>query len=719
MEGLTRKILSVLFVLGLSAILSQLILIRELLNVFQGNELIIGFILFAWMLLTAAGSRLGQHFYSSENKLKIISRLFLAEGILPAIIILLLYLLDAFLFPTGTTKGFLIAVLYCMVFLLPGCFISGILFTWLAAILSERNNKNCVSNAYAWESAGSMTAGILFSLLLAYLMRTFQVLALVMLINLYAAWLLVKSGTPVSQKFTVFHLAMLILSVMMFIFPIDLWLKTLHHKNQHILLTKDTPYGSIVVTETNGQFNFYENSLLHFSTENHFVSEEAVHYAMLQHPEPKKVLIVTGGIAEMAMQVFKYPSVAKIDYLEINPWLVKAEKRFTQFKDMPALHVNIADARKWISQSVNEYDVIIVNSPDPSNAQLNRYFTVDFFQDAKQALKPHGVFSISLSPTVNYMSPDALEINKIIFNTLKAAFQHVDIIPGGRNYFLASERPIGLNISERVQHAGIENEFINAYYIDDALLLQQNRQIMENVESAGSRVNTDLTPLAYLLQIKYWINMVEGKKTMWILILTILVFIVLTFTASKRLSPVATGVFTTGLAGASAEFLILILYQILYGNVYLIIGLIVALYMLGLTIGAIIKSHESKEVTSRSYTVVQLFLMIAVMLVPAVISLARNHEIIPDYIIKGLLLLITAVIAFLAGLTFNKATRLLNQDAIKTAGNLYTVDLAGAATGTLGVSLFCFPLLGLSLTCLLIAGIVFLGIVIMLVFEKK
>jgi hypothetical protein len=51
-----RWMVTALIVLGFTTILSQLIVIREFLNVFQGNELIIGMILSIWMLLTAAGS---------------------------------------------------------------------------------------------------------------------------------------------------------------------------------------------------------------------------------------------------------------------------------------------------------------------------------------------------------------------------------------------------------------------------------------------------------------------------------------------------------------------------------------------------------------------------------------------------------------------------------------------------------------------------------------
>jgi predicted membrane-bound spermidine synthase len=65
------------------------------------------------------------------------------------------------------------------------------------------------------------------------------------------------------------------------------------------------------------------------------------------------------------------------------------------------------------------------------------------------------------------------------------------------------------------------------------------------------------------------------------------------------------------------------------------------------------------------------------------------------------------------------ASRLEKQKIENAAGNLYGIDLAGAASGTLLVSLVCFPVMGLLNTSLLIAGIILTGILVMAIFGKK
>jgi spermidine synthase len=714
-EVMRKKIITALIFLGFTTILSQLILIRELLNVFQGNELIIGLILCIWMLLTAAGSRFGQRFLKIVDHRRLISRFFMIAGILPTITIFLLYILEIQLFPPGTAKGLIVVFIFCMGLLLPFCMASGILFTLLASILSGISRKNRISQAYGWESAGSTIAGMLFSLCLVYLLRTFQVLALVAAINLLVYFMLfpiVKQGW---RDFIIPGI-FLILSVIMMISPADRWVKSFHFKNQRLVYTKDTPYGNIAVTLTAGQYNFYENGALLFSTENHQMNEESVHYTLLQHTLPEKILVVSGGIIGIAKQALKYRSIRSVDYFEINPWMVKAERRFSDTITTRSMHILTKDARRWIKKSPPIYDAIIVNTPDPMNAQVNRYYTVEFFQEAKRALRPHGVFSISLSPTVNYMSSDARDINRVIYQSLKNVFRDVEVIPGERNYFIASQDPIQLDIANRIQLAGIENEYVNQYYIEDELLKQNSRQIMDEITVKDGTINTDLAPLAYFLQIRYWLNKFQEKG---LLMIILSIIIVLMMFVLRRISPVAAGVFTGGFAGASTEFLILIIIQILYGYVYQMLGIIIAFYMIGLTLGTIIPVYPSGKIPARSYLVIQFIMILLVLLIPLITIYATRHNIIPGWVTQAFLFTVTAAIALAAGLEFNMASNIESQKNEKVAGNLYGVDLAGAAGGTLLTSLFFFPLLGLWYTCLVIALLILASIIMMVISMKK
>ncbi len=98
-------------------------------------------------------------------------------------------------------------------------------------------------------------------------------------------------------------------------------------RNQDILYSKDTPYGNLTITKQGEQKNFYENNGLLFSTNNPSMNEEAVHYAMVQHPNPKNVLLISGGISGTIDEILKY-NIEKVDYVEINPWLINIGKNY-------------------------------------------------------------------------------------------------------------------------------------------------------------------------------------------------------------------------------------------------------------------------------------------------------------------------------------------------------------------------------------------------------
>lgn len=709
------EIILALVILGFTSILAQLIIIREFLNVFQGNELIIGMIFCAWMLLTATGSRLGNRLVPLAGARRKLGGFFLLSGLLPAILVALLYFLENRLFLPGTTKGFLAAFLFCSGLLLPFCLLSGILYTLMVNALYKAGSRNSMAEAYGWESAGGMAAGLIFSLLLAFFLSTYQMLAILILLNLFVFILLYKQGHTGWKAFLVPALCFFA-AALLFSGSADKLIRSWFYKNQELVFTRDTPYGNVTVTKTAGQLNFYTNGGLLFSTENKLMQEEAVHFTLLQHPRPASVLIVSGGQKGMAGETSKYPSVNRLDYCEINPWLLKAEALFTDPASLPFVKVIRQDARRWIKHAGPEYDVMLINTPDPSNAQINRYYTIEFFGEAKHALRPGGIFSISLASTANYLSEEARSVNQIIYHSLKSVFQEVEVIQGERNYFIASDGPVHLDIARRLSAAGIENEYVQPGYIEDDLLQQRNRLIMDELIPGNPVLNSDLRPIAYLKQVSYWLSIWQAKG--WIIPILMLILMLVIY-ASKEVSSTGAAIFAGGFAGASIEFLLLMVYQVLYGYVYQMLGLIVACYMIGLTAGSLFRFKQRPGISIRTFLMLQVFLLLLVGLIPLLITCLAHASQTRVWIGQAVLLVLTLVLAGVTGLAFNLASKLSTFPIKGISGGLYSIDLAGAASGTLLVSLLCFPAMGLYPTFLLIAMIVLAGIIVLLITGEK
>jgi hypothetical protein len=61
-------------------------------------------------------------------------------------------------------------------------------------------------------------------------------------------------------------------------------------------------------------------------------AEEAVHYALLEHPSPGSLLLIGGGINGSLAEALKHPSLNRVDYVELDPAILDlAAKRVRRF----------------------------------------------------------------------------------------------------------------------------------------------------------------------------------------------------------------------------------------------------------------------------------------------------------------------------------------------------------------------------------------------------
>jgi hypothetical protein len=125
------------------------------------------------------------------------------------------------------------------------------------------------------------------------------------------------------------------------------------------------------------------------------------------------------------------------------------------------------------------------------------------------------VLSFGIASPPNYLNQEAVDLNSSLLATLKKVFQNVIILPGEQNYFLASDAPLTINIAEAVQFRGIENRYVNSYYIDDALLKMRSETILSALNPAAE-INQNLEPVSYNQQLAYWLSQFNGRY--WLLV---------------------------------------------------------------------------------------------------------------------------------------------------------------------------------------------------------
>jgi hypothetical protein len=137
----TGLIVSVVAV-GFSSTVTQIILLREFLSVFYGNELVIGIILVNWMMLTGFGSFLGKYSTYVKYKINLLTILLLLISVLPIITVFSVDFLRNIVFPVGTMMGMIQIFYSSFILLIPFCIISGFTFTTFVHVISERYRTN-------------------------------------------------------------------------------------------------------------------------------------------------------------------------------------------------------------------------------------------------------------------------------------------------------------------------------------------------------------------------------------------------------------------------------------------------------------------------------------------------------------------------------------------------------------------------------------------------
>jgi spermidine synthase len=685
---------------GVSAMATQLVVIKVLLSVFNGNELVIGVLLANWMLLTGIGA-----FAAQRKKGKLLSEKAVIWGIallsfISLSLLFLIYFLRNIIFIPGSMVGIWQIAGASFVLLAPFCLWSGCFFIFLSSCLSEGKKGNRSREAYMLESIGGLIGGGLFSFLFVYYFHPFQSLILLGLFNLVlVSFGMVDTKRNYSRLLTAF-LILVCLLVLWFVNP-DRLATRLLYPGQQVLEIKDTPFSRLVVTQADEQINFYSDGSMLFATNNTINSEETVHYAMAQLPNPKKVLLIGGGISGTAGEILKYP-IQSLTYVELDPDLIRLGEKYSNVFHDKRLHIVCEDARILIHETSEFFDVAIIDQPLPQSMQINRFYSLEFFKLLKSKLAPGAVVSFGLMPTAEYVGEEALQLHSVMLATLKQVFRNVLVITGDRNYMLASDDPLQNNIASLIEKRNIKTEYVNAYYLNDQQLTERSRAVMKRI-NVPAPTNHDLKPVAYYLQQNYWLSHFRTDLGLPLVLIIVLAFILI-----FRMNTIQTGLFISGFSAASVEVLLILSTQVLYGYIYRTTGIIITAFMSGLALGTLSAGRKKINIETQAIFSIQFLEGAFILVIWLLLVVAQKATGRPILVWAGIPLLML-IMAYITGRQFGMATCIQTGEQGASLSQLYSADLAGAALGALVAATLLVPVLGFYNVLLLLAGINFAG----------
>jgi len=408
-------------------------------------------------------------------------------------------------------------------------------------------------------------------------------------------------------------------------------------------------------------------------------AEEKVHYPLCQLDTVADVLLVSGGMGETLSEILKH-SPRHIDYVELDPALIKVASQF----GLVSLHERVtivpADGRRYITDCKKRYSAIILDLPEPDTFQINRFYTSEFFARIKRILEKDGIFSFSLIANPNYVSDVRIKKLSSIFNTLKKHFSTVLLIPGEEVYFLASDTTLSDDIPLKLRKKSITTSYIDGFYYGN--VTKERIVLLNESINLNEFINTDFQPRVINIMFNEWFKK-YGTSPYWFLVILFVLLACYIFFIRKE----EYVLFSTGFVSMGVEMLVLFSFQILYGYIYLKVGAVITSFLLGLLPGAILgnrwkKSGKSMLIKAEAGMIV--LLLIYLMWVNS------YHSMVPE----SAFLLYGFAFSMLCGLEFPVAAEIIGEERSPAAG-LFAADLVGAGAGTLAIGTLLIPLFGI------------------------
>lgn len=684
--------------LGIAEILTQLVVIREFLAVFYGNELVIGILLANWLLIGALGSWVGRRasFIVEKGRLLVIFHIIVAF-ILPVSIALVRGIYD-FAFIRGELVGITPLFVSSFLILFPAAFITGFSLPLFSVMLSSRKKAGQVGRVYYLDSLSNIVGGALFSFLLVYFLSPFQVGLLVLVLNLAAA--IVLSVRARLRVLAAAASVLLVIALVLFtVFDFEALTAAVQFPFQDVVTVEDSEYGRLVITNTSGQYNFFDNGAAIFSSGDVSSAEEKVHLVLQQAGNVSYVLVISGCYSGTLAEGWKYsPDV--VDCVEMNPYLIAAGRAYTgNIDNRTGLYW--MDPRVFVRQAGRRYDAVVVDAPDPGTALSNRLYTGEFFSDLRRVLADGGVVGISVPSGENYLSDEARLLDGSVYNAMRMSFRNVLVLPGERMFLVASDSRL---LYSRYSNISVTTDYLQ-YHVQDRVDRQRVDYALSALQGVSS-VNEDFRPAAYYYHLRYWLSQFRTGYL-------ILVGLALAFFgfALWRVGRVQFAVLAAGFAGISLELVLIFSFQVVHGYVYQKIGVIVTMFMIGLAIGAWLVNGALDLLPKRFLSGLCVALAVYSLVIPPVVFLLSRSSSGVVLRLSSVLLfpLMTALVGLLVGALFPVAARRVFDEPGRTSGALYFFDYVGACAGAVIVSALLMPLVGMMYVCLITAAFCAVG----------
>ena len=746
----------VVLALGFFALVVQTVLFRVFLISFEGNELGVGVFFGSWLLWVALGALAGRRATRWSHAFPMLVLLyipaFLVQHALTTHARNLVGVASYELFPFVRMIGL------SLLTNAPVSFMTGFLFT-LACVWWETAGKEPASEGdertspiaavYIFETLGAFLGGVAVTLMLAKGVSAETVAivaALVLAAGVACVW------RPPLLRFVPVTLILIgLLSGLGERWAewngVSSWSRLLPVEAYQGQFT--TPQGKYLYGQREEQFIVMSGGGVGEALPNTEHASEVAALNLAQHPEAARVLVFGPGSLSICMKLVDLLSIEQVTWLHPDPEypgriMDVLPKNYRP--DAEGIEIPMEDIRTFAETSATRYDLIILNLPDATTLLLNRYSTREALASMKGLLNEGGVMSMRLSGAANFLGGELAYLGAAALITLESLFEHVVLKPGDESWLIASdsakltETPAKL----RDRFAQIEGgaaiyppEGLISLYLPDRIAFQKEayRGLAGSVDESVL-ANTDRRPNALLYSLLIMLRRLGVKgfverlpvwfnAGVWVLACAVLIYGVMRMVylfrsiCQSAVSASFDGqflVFSTGMAGMSLSVLLMFMFQSRFGSLYLHVGLLNALFMLGSFLGSLlcVRALRLLPGTARPVRVTMVLVAVHIALLVAIWMLPVDTH----YALFAVLFVCGGMCT---GMYFPLGSHGLIRGGVRVAAGgarLEMSDHLGGAFGAVLTGLCLLPVLGSGTTLLFLGLLVAVNLVPLAVPER-
>ncbi len=170
---------------------------------------------------------------------------------------------------------------------------------------------------------------------------------------------------------------------------VDKYIINLKTKYQQVEIADTKMFGRVLILDGKIQSAEYDEYVYH---------EALVHPVMLMNPAPRRVLVTGGGEGATLREIFKHPNVEKVVMVDLDREVVELCCEYLtswhrgSFDDA-RLSLIYMDARKYLEECNEQFDVIIGDLPEPvEQGPALKLCTSQYYALVKKSLAENGKY---------------------------------------------------------------------------------------------------------------------------------------------------------------------------------------------------------------------------------------------------------------------------------------------------------------------------------------